>query len=85
MKLLGTITRKMFYTGEKTFMTPELETYTIPHLGGFLGIDVGRQIYLNDEGQVVLEPYKAKKSRELQVWISEQENPIVQPKTERSM
>ena len=75
MKLLGSITKKMFWNKEKSFISSELQKYTIPFQGDFLAVDIGRHIYLNETGQVVLESYKDKKNRELEVYAYEKEEP----------
>lgn len=69
MKLLGTITKTMFYNNDKTIA----KDYIIPYDGSFLSIDIGRLVYLTQDNEIVLESYKDKKNRELRNWVLDNE------------
>ena len=79
MKWLGRISKEMFYNQNKMFISPELITYTIPMKGNFLGIDVGRNIYEDDNGNIRLETYRNKRLRETNSYLIEKEEnkPII--------
>lgn len=79
MKLVGGITRTMYYNKDKTFINEKLEKYTAPIVGDIMSIDIGRLVFMDDSGQLVLETYRNKKLRETKDYLFEREEnkPII--------
>lgn len=79
MKLLGGITRAMYWAKDKNFMNERLERYVAPIVGDIMTIDVGRLVFMDDGGQLVMETYRDKKLRETKQYLFEREEnrPII--------
>ena len=80
MKILGTVTKQMFYNQNNTFKSyTDLKNYKIP-LDTIMALDIGRIIYLNEDSmEVELETFRAKTIRETKTFLYEKEEnrPII--------
>lgn len=79
MKILGKITREMYWDQNKVIITPELTRHIVPIDGLYMTVDVGRLVLLDDNGVVCLESFKDKKLRETGMYLIEKEEnrPII--------
>lgn len=79
LKFIGFITKNMYYTQNKTMISPELKRYTIP-LETIDILDINKTVYYNeDKDQIVIESLKDKGSRLQFLFILEQKEgtPII--------
>lgn len=80
MKLIGIITKGMYYNQNPKFIShTDLQMYKIP-TDTMCALDIGRFIYLNEEtGELKLESYKNKSIREAKTYIYEkqEDRPII--------
>lgn len=79
LKFIGFITKDMYYTQNKTMISPELKRYTLP-LATIDSLDIQKTVYYNEEkDEFVIESLKDKGNRLQFLFILEKQDnkPII--------